>query len=206
MKLQNKLIAYAIDFTSFLIQKTENKEKIKNIILFGSLAREEAEKTSDIDIFIDLLAENKKIEKELLSYLDDFTNSAKYKNYWELFGIKNEIKLTIGKLENWKELRSSIISNGILLYGKFKPEIKGGKHKTFFIWENIKPNSKRVLFNKQLLGYKQGKKFYQGLLQKYDGERLGKGCIVIPLEHSNALHSFFKKYKVTVRIKKVLEY
>ena len=48
-----KLIAYAMDFSSFLVQKVKEKYKIKNIILFGSVSREEAGKTSDVDIFFE---------------------------------------------------------------------------------------------------------------------------------------------------------
>lgn len=201
-----KLISYAMDFSSFIIQKIKEREKIRNIILFGSVSRDEANKESDIDIFIDLAREEPKIEKEIIDILEKFLDSTKNKNYWKPLGINNEIKLTIGALDKWKQLRPSIISNGILLYGKFKPEIKEGEHKTFFIWENIKPNSKRVLFNKQLFGYKQNKKFYLGLIQKYHGERIGKGCIITPLENSNIFHKLFKKYKINVKIKKVLEY
>jgi len=204
--MTSKLIAYAIDFTSFLIQKTKNKDKIKNIILFGSVARNEPEKNSDIDIFIDVIKENKKLENELRKHIDDFYDSTKYQNYWKLLEIKNDISLKIGELNKWKELKSSIIATGILLYGKYKSKTKEGKYETFFIWENIKPNSKRVLFNKQLLGYKQKNKFYDGLIQKYNGKRLGKGCIVVPLEHSNIFLKLFRKYKITVKIKQVLDY
>ena len=204
--MKYRLVSYAMDFASFLIQKIKEKEKIKNIILFGSVAREETEKTSDIDMFIDIVKESIKLENEINRCLKDFLDSTKYKNYWNMFDIKNEIKLTIGELYKWKDLKPSIIANGILLYGKFKPEVKEGKHKTFFIWENIKPNSKRVLFNKQLFGYKQRKKFYNGLIQKYNGERLGKGCIVVPLEHANVFHKLFQRYKITTKIKKVLDY
>ena len=204
--MNSKLIAYAMDFSSFLIQKIKEKEKIRNVILFGSVSRDEANKNSDIDIFIDLVNEDKMIEKEIFDILKKFLDSTKNKNYWRPLGINNEIKLTLGMLEKRKELKSSIISNGILLYGKFKSEIKRGKYNVFFIWENIKPNSKRVLFNKQMFGYKQNKKFYRGLIQKYNGERIGKGCIVASLENSNVFHKLFKKYKISVKIKKVLEY
>ncbi len=201
-----KLMSYVLDFTSFLIQNINDKNKIKNIILFGSVAREEVGKDSDIDIFIDLIREDKKIENEIQKILNGFENSAKYKNYWKLLNIKNEIKLMIGELDKWTDLKPSIVANGIILYGKYKPEIKDGKHKVFFIWENIKPNSKRVLFNKQLFGYKQNEKFYLGLIQKYKAEKLGKGCIIIDSEHTNIFHQLFKKYKITVKIKSVLEY
>lgn len=203
--MKSKLAAYALDFASFLIQKIE-KNEIKQIILFGSTAREEANKNSDVDIFIDVIKENKLLEDEIRKVLEDFMESAKYKNYWKPLGIENDISLTIGKLEKWGDLKSSIIANGIILYGKFKPEIIGGNHKTFFIWENVAPNSKRVLFNKQLLGYKQKGRFYEGLIQRYSGERMGKGCILAPLEHATEFHKLFKKYKISVKIKKVVEY
>jgi|SRR3989344_7970669 len=204
--MKYKLIAYAMDFASFLVQKIENGDKINNIILFGSVSRHESSENSDIDLFIDIAEENKKLEIQINNISNNFFRSAKYLNYWNLIGIKNEIKLSIGRLDKWKELKPSIAANGILLYGKFKPDVREGKHKIFFIWENIKPNSKRVLFNKQLFGYKIINKYYPGLLNKYNGERLGKGCIITPLEHSNIFHNLFKKYNITVKIKKVLDY
>ncbi|MDO8460718.1 MAG: nucleotidyltransferase domain-containing protein [Nanoarchaeota archaeon] len=204
--MNSKLIAFALDFSSYLLQKIKEKDKIKNIILFGSVARNEETKESDIDIFIDITKESKEIERDIKKVLDSFYNSSKYKEYWKLLEIENKISLTIGRLDNWKDLKSSITANGLILYGKFRPlEIKG-EYKTFFIWENIKPNSKRVLFNKQLLGYKQNKKFYNGLLQKFNGVRLGKGCILVLSEHDKIFHSLFKKYRANVKIKRVLEY
>lgn len=203
--MKTNLISYGMDFASFLIQKIKDKDLIKNIIIFGSVSREEYDEKSDIDIFIDVSKENSKLEKEIEEILEKFLDSTKYKSYWKLLGINNEIKLTIGKLDNWKELKPSIIANGITLYGKFKSDIKG-KHKTLLVWENIKPNSKRVLLNKQLFGFNQGKKFYPGLLQKYEGERLGKGCIIVPLENSLVFQKLFKKHRTTFKIKKIIEY
>ena len=57
--MNKKLVAYAMGFASFLMQKLGEKEagKIKSIILFGSASRGEAGKGSDIDIFIDTFAE-----------------------------------------------------------------------------------------------------------------------------------------------------
>ena len=199
------LIPYGMDFASFLIQKIKNKDLIKNIILFGSVSREESGEESDIDIFVDINKDNQNLEKEIIQILEQFLDSTKYKNYWKLLGIKNEIKLTVGILDKWKELKPSIVANGVTLYGKFKSDIKG-EHKTFLVWENIKPNSKRVLFNKQLFGFKQKKRFYEGLLQRYNGERLGKGCIIVPLENSLIFQKLLKKHKIQFKIKKIIEY
>ena len=204
--MEFKLVSYAMDFASFLIEEIKDKEKIRNIILFGSVSRGDNDNNSDIDIFIDIVREDKKIEKEISRILMKFKDSVKFKNYWKLLGVENETKIMVGNLDNWKGLKSSIIANGILFYGKFKPFVEEGKHLVLFVWENIKPNSKRVLFNKQMFGYKQKGKFYEGLIGKYGAERFGKGCIIAPLEQSNIFHSLFKKYRIGVKIKKVLEY
>ncbi len=200
------LLSYALDFVSFLMQKTARKAEIKQIILYGSVARGEAGKDSDIDLFVDVLKFSSALEKEIQEKKSSFLKSAKVKNYWSLLGINNELRVVIGELEKWKELHPSLIANGLVLYGKYLPAIKEGKHQTFFIWENVKPNSRRVLFNKQLFGFTQNEKHYDGLLQKYAGERLGKGCISVALEHAEPFLKLFRRHKVSVRIKKVLEY
>ncbi len=202
----NDLISYAIDFVSFLIKEVKDIGSIKNVILFGSVARGEAGKESDVDIFIDLVKKSKKEEEKIKKIQNRFMGSAKYKNYWKLLGIENNINLIIGKIDEWEELKPSIISNGIILYSKFKADVKAGKHLVFLIWENISPNTKRVLFNKQMFGYRQRGKYYKGLIEKYGGQRLGKGCISISLENFLVFHKIFKKYKIGVKIKKVVEY
>ena len=202
----NNLIAYSMDFTSFVLQKTKYKDKIKSIILFGSVAREEEIEGSDIDLFIDVTDKSSTIEDEMVMIREKFLESSKFKNYWKLLGIKNEIKLNVGDIREWKELQPSVLSNGITLYGKYKQELKEGRHKAYFIWENIKPNAKRVLFNKQVFGYRQNKKSYKGLLEKLEGERLGKGSIAVPLEHALVFVKLLRKFGITFKIKKILEY
>ncbi len=204
--MNSDIVAYAMDFASFLVQKVPEREKISNIILFGSVARGEADKTSDVDLFIDVTKETAPIQEHIQHAAEAFKATAKYNNYWKPLGIENEVQLTIGQLSRWKELKPSIIANGIVLYGKFKPDIKEGIHLTFFIWENIKPNARRVSFNKKLFGHRQGKRFYNGLLQEYSGERVGKGCIAVPLENAASFQRLFRKYEVSVKIRKVLEY
>lgn len=204
--MNSNLIAYAMDFASFLIQKIPDRDKIRNIILFGSVARDEADRASDVDIFIDLAKENSSFEETARNTVKAFKASAKYRNYWKPLGLENDVQLTLGNLSKWKELKPSVIANGIVLYGKFKPEVKEGTHRTFFIWENIKPNTRRVAVNKKLFGHRQGKRFYNGVLQEYGGRRVGKGCIDVPLENANIFQQLFRKYKVSVQIRKVLEY
>ena len=65
-----RLISYAMDFTSFLLEKTSFNDKIRNIILFGSVARSEESPNSDIDIFIDITEENKKSGSPLVKKIE----------------------------------------------------------------------------------------------------------------------------------------
>ncbi len=204
--MNSNFIAYALDFTSFYLQKTKYKDNIKEIILFGSVARQEASTKSDIDLFIDITKKDSKMEEEAKNITSAYYNSTKFNSYWKLLGIKNEINVIVGDLKKWKSLEQSIIANGITLFGKHTPTIKKGTYYCFFVWENVTPNSKRVLFNKQLFGYNQHQKFYLGLLQKYNAQKLGKGCIVVPVEQSTIFLKHFQRYKVNVKMRKVLEY
>lgn len=201
---KNILLSYAEDFVSFVIE-TIDISQVKNIILFGSVARDEADEDSDIDLFFDVVRMDKKLEDKILQSKQKFYSSIKYMEYWNLRGIKNEFALKIGKLNDWDELKNSIISNGKVLYGKYF-DIPNGKNLTYFILENIHPETKRILCSKRLFGYIQNEIRYPGLLEKYDGIKLGKGIIVVSTEHSNVFMDFFKKNKIVVKIRKVLDY
>jgi len=203
LKLKSKLQAYAIDFTSFLLERI-NVDYIKRIILFGSVARGEDSLKSDVDLFIDVF---KKIsDKDIKKVKEGFLKSKKYRQYWLLKGIKNDFNIVAGKLNEWKDLKNSIISNGIILYGKFDETPTDGIHKTIFSWENIKPESDRVLLSKRIFGYKKGKKSYEGLVQKFEGEKIGKGIIAVPSTNTNMFSKLFRDMKISVKIRKIIEY
>ena len=198
------LVSYAADFVSFLI-KNIDMSNIKNVILFGSVSRLDADKDSDIDIFIDIIMKGKYLEKEIANAKQGFFDSVKYRNYWKLLGIQNDINVIVGRLEDW-DLENSVISTGINLYGKYYKKPSSGRDMILFVWENVKPGSKRALLNKNIFGYKKGKKFYSGLIQKYECLRLGKGCILVNSEFYNQFAQLFKKLKIPVKIRMVFDY
>jgi len=202
--LLNKELSYAIDFVSFLLERMD-KSIIEKIILFGSVARDEADQNSDIDLFIEIINQ-KNIEESIEKIKKEFFSSIRFNNYWKLKGIENPIKIIAGKLNNWKDIKNSIISNGILLYGKYESTPSNIVHKTIFSWEKIKPESKRVLLFKRIFGYKRERKEYDGLISKYKGEKLGKGTIIVPEKHALVFMKLFRKMKVTVKIRKIIEY
>lgn len=192
-----KIIAYSEDFVSFLLEKIDkNGDKIKQIILFGSVARGESNKDSDIDLFIDVL--DKKLEKEINDIKERFYESIKVKKYWSLLGVKNEINCSVGKLEEWDNLQRSLIANGIVLYGKYKKDTKTESYYLFIITPG-KDRNKNISIWRELYGYTQkiNKKKYEkkGLVRDYNGKKLAKGVFIIPSEHTQKISLFLKKNK-----------
>ena len=157
MSKRNELIAYALDFTSYLLSKSD---KIEKIILYGSVAKEDFNENSDIDLFID----TKEIETKINKILEDYCKTKKFKQ-WELKGINNPLSIISGKLDSneWKDLKRSIINTGIILYGKYKAKAEKTNQYTLFSFENIKPNKKRVAVFRKLFGFKQAGKSYSGI-------------------------------------------
>jgi len=72
-------------------------------------------------------------------------------------------------------------------------------------WETVKPESTRVLLNKRLFGYTHQGVFYQGLVQKYSAEKLGKGCISVPSQFAELFVRLFREMKIAVKVKEVIE-
>jgi len=202
---ENLLVAYAADFVSFFIARPKGAYKdVRKIVLFGSVARGEAGEKSDVDIFVD--AENEKaVEREVQNAKKEFYESMKFRKYWKLLGVENDIRCVVGRIRDWKDLERSIISDGIVLYGKYVSSIKSEKLITIFSWGAIKPETKRVLFNKRLFGYKQKEKSYAGLLQKSGGEKLDNS-IIVPLERAKDVLKLFRSMSVKVEIRDVGEY
>lgn len=202
-----ELISYAIDFVSFLIQNLKNpeREKIKSIILFGSVAREGNDKESDIDIFVEIFDKADKIDKELIKIKNKFFDSVKVKQYWKLHDINNDINIISGKLEEWK-LKDSMLGNSIVLYQKYSPRLEEGNNKVILLWGVIEKNSKRVMLNKKIFGYNYYKKKYKGIMEIYNGEKLGSNVIIIPIENLNAFLKIFYNFKIPVKIRRVFEY
>lgn len=200
-----ELVSYASDFVSFLIQNIKDTEKIKSIILFGSSARGEAGKESDVDIFVDVTNNEKETEKEIKDITNKFFSSVKFQKYWKLLNIKNEISVIVGKINEWK-LKDSILGSSIVLYQKYSPILDNGKNKTILSWGNIKPNSRRVMLNKKIFGYKHYKKYYRGLIEQYEGKKLGTNVILISTEHLTLFLKEFHKFKVPAKILRIFEY
>ena len=203
--MKNKYLSYAVDFVSFMLNEVDI-EDIRNIILFGSVSRNEATKESDIDLFVDVTHQEERYQQKIRKVLDTFYASKFFNNYWKLRGIENNFNIVVGKLDEWKDLKESIISTGISLYSKFKILPEKYQYGVLIYFENIKPESKRVLVSKKMYGYKHQGKQYPGLLEKYGGTKLNKGTIMVSLEHKNIFLSLLRTFKIQVKFRNIVEY
>lgn len=190
---------YAGYFAAFLLNNARNKENIERIILYGSAARGEAGKESDVDIFIEAKKPIKKFEKEIKEIEEKFYQSREAVLF-KTKGIDNKFSIKIGKLKDWKDLYRSIASTGIVLYGPYEAkELPSGvEHFLIIFWEKIVKN--RGSFLNKLYGVTIRGRHYPGLLLKYNGKKLGKSCIMMPIQYKEEIFKLLKHHQVKARI------
>jgi len=194
--MNNDKIAYAAAFCSFLIERAD----VRSVILFGSTSRGGANKESDIDIFVDTQGNKNRIN----GILDEFYES-KINELWNLKGIKNPISLIIGNIEEkeWLDLKRSIITDGIVLFGKYKSEPEKLRHFMLFSYRGVTDTKKRVNLHRKLFGYKVGKRRYEGIVSKSGGIRHGSGSFSVPIEKYRDVMDIFREMKTTPMITEI---
>jgi len=189
-KKSRELVAYAVAFVSFILPKVD----VDEIILFGSVARGEADKDSDVDLFLNVKTNADRLKEIVKGELDRFYKSKLYETF-ELKGIKNSIKFEVGDLDNWK-LKRSVISDGLVLYGKYKevPEkLKGFVYFNINPIKNIAKRNKviRALFGRKEKGYASG-----GIVKAVGGRKLSASSFVVPLEKVVEIEKLLNSEKV----------
>ncbi len=201
MPERSQLIALALDFTSFLMAEPRIAEQVNKVILFGSTTTGEFDEESDIDIFIDV--RNEQVKDAVMERLNLWRMSTRAE-FWKAQGIRNELSLRIGILEKWVSLHRTIVSEGMLLYGKYIETPKGLRHFSLISLKMPKIKAKdAVKFWRKLYGYNQkveGKVYVsKGLLVELGGIRLERGLVGVPQENNRRLIEFLRKHKVEYR-------
>ncbi len=168
-------------------------KEIRLIVLYGSFARGDYGKKSDIDIFI--LIEKNHGTKEKTE--DIIIRNSKYS--------ERRIIPVIRTLDELKSVDEGFLDNifreGKVLYSKFfdidVSEIL--KLKPYIIYSfdlrNMNQNKKRK-FNFALYGQRVKKYTYKGILERVDGKKLSKGCILIPENRKNEIEDLFNTYRI----------
>jgi predicted nucleotidyltransferase len=201
MNEQEERKAYVMSFVAYLIKELADKKsisEINKIILFGSVAKSESTKESDVDIFIDVKKKTEKLDTTIQDAITKFYNSREAVIF-KTRGIDNKLNVIIGRLKDWKDIHRSIMSTGIVLWGQYEEKEKplGTKHEIIFYWSNIGIN--RGAFLNALYGFTANSKRHIGLLEKFDGRRMGKSCVIIPVQYREDVIKLFRKYKVSAK-------
>lgn len=201
---RDDLIAFSMCTASYIV---ENFTGIRNIILFGSIARGKFDKESDIDIFIDIPKYSIATENKLKKIIEKFKKTELFEK-WKLKGLDKKIKLITGNLrtKEWENLYLSICSDGILLYGKYTSTPASLNQYMIFSYGNVKNIKKRVNLHRHLFGYKIGTKYYRGLVDIVSGKKLGHGVFIAPIEETQKIRKIFEKQNIPVKLFEVWTY
>ncbi len=197
------LFAYIYDFLSIVLDKTDN---INAIILFGSIARGNFSKKSDIDLFFDIKSGVKEIEKKIFECINEFEIIAEKK--WIPRGIDNPIRPIIGNIEDkrWSALKNDLISEGIMLYGKYEELPKNLKHFMLFKYELSKEPKDKVKLIRKLFGYKtiKNKRVYEqkGIVDEIGGRKIGN-IVLIPIKEASSFFEILNKNKIKSLIEEI---
>lgn len=207
---QYELFSYVYDFTSQLLDNKIIFSSLKRIILFGSVARGDIRKESDVDLFIDLKypKEQKEINNLIKKEINKF--EARSEKTWFLRGIDFPIKVIVGSLEQgkWEDLREEILSYGTIIYGRFEEKPEKLEHKILIDY-NLKKLSQRnkMAFLRKLYGYvlrKQGKEYVQkGLISEIKGEKIGAKALLVKAEDLMKIKSLLKRYLIKYGVRDV---
>ncbi|MFQ6056008.1 MAG: nucleotidyltransferase domain-containing protein, partial [Methanosarcinales archaeon] len=160
-----------------LIVRLSKLKGLIAIILFGSVARGDADKRSDVDLML-LFEDTKKIEETREETLDLL---AEYRNL-----RLSLTSMSITQLQEDNFFAFEIFRDGKILYKCPRADILpasilGGTPSIIYTF-SLKgmEHPKKILFNRALYGRKKGKYVYRGLLESIKGKLLGPGAVLVP--------------------------
>lgn len=176
---------------SEIVDALKTVEGVVGIILFGSVARGDYDEGSDVDL--------------LVIFKDE---GLMRRNEWEVtLSIPPEVfaqsicvcPSTLDSV-NPVFLRS-VLKDGLILYMRY-PFVLRPQSASFvpylIVSYSLEGLSQR---EKQKVGYRlfgrvAGKREYRGVVEKFGGKRLGRGCFLIPKESSDVVLSLLGEYNL----------
>jgi len=170
-----------------LVEELSGIPSVRLIVLYGSWAKGEASRKSDIDLFILAGRRDRERIEDIISKGD--------------FRVQPVIRSPAELRTMDSGLLANILRDGKILYAKnFELDVsKILKQKPVVIYNfklsNLSQQTKRK-FNSALYGTKIKKYTYTGLLGDAGGIQLGRGCILIPENRRKQVESLFASYKI----------
>lgn len=188
---------------TFVFQKKEINDFIKSAYLFGSAVRGELTRESDIDLFFDCNKENEAIIKRIVdSAVLNFEASKDYEK-WKLLRFMPPFSVQVGTLDEW-ELKSSIASEGILLYSN-KPIISTGERNVIFTINY--PRIKKKYINLRRLLFGRDETFYKGKgqVQLCNGKKLSSNVFIVPKSEQKNFMDLLSREKIDFSMTEVMK-
>ncbi|RLI99685.1 MAG: hypothetical protein DRP03_02860 [Candidatus Aenigmatarchaeota archaeon] len=181
--------------------ETEKIDKIRNIYLFGSVARGDIKNSSDVDIFVECYKDGEAALKKDIGYIREKFFFSKTFEIWKAIGVENPINIVIGSFDEWG-LRDSVTKDGILLFGK---SVQANLNKYAIIeWSTPKDAKTRVKLNRKIFGYWGKNKRYKGVIEEA-GERIGNSAVIIGQPYMEKITNILKELGVNYRVIEVFK-
>ncbi len=200
--LTTNAISYCFNLLSFIFQNQEAGKKIKAIYLFGSAVRGELHANSDVDLFIEATAQNQERVKRLVnSGIAKFTVSKDYQK-WKLLRFTYPFSIQVGKLQEW-DLQLSIVSEGIMLYGK-GTNLQGNEREVLFLISLPKKKSEYIKVRRLLFG--RDEEFYKGtgIVQSMKGKKISSTVFIVPKEEQTKMMEVLSNNKIDFSMKEFI--
>ena len=168
------------------------KEKVMDVILFGSVVRAKT-KPGDIDLCIII---NDKDEERSLDLVNSLSKIVK-----KIEKVQINI-LTAHEFTQGNSLAKTLLLEGISIKTKRKiAQMYGFENKSIFIYTlSHFTSSERVRFHYAL----KGRYGSEGILKKVEGEFWSSGTIVVPTSKEDLLKEFFTMWNVKYILKRGL--
>lgn len=187
----------------FLVRITQEIPSLSVAVLFGSMARGDYDKRSDIDIMLVVDSKNKEDLNQIISRV--ITELQPHR----------EIRTVVTDLHDYDEdYYQNVFREGRVLYGKviLTPEHLALKPYLIVSYDlSGKPNTLQVKISKKVHGYTSKKVIdgeekiyrYDGIEKKYNGKVISKSAVILPFDSGNEFVEELKGLKVPFRIFKV---
>lgn len=177
-------------------------DSVKAVVLFGSVAKGEADKRSDIDALVVFKTAEETFKDEDVIFDISQRLGKKYGKQVQLvFSNKNFKGLD-------RKFIETILKEGIIIYGSL-PSLRANdillEPYLIINFELSKLNKKkRNKLSTALRGYKTKKKLKsklyksssEGLIKKYDAAKLGPSSIIVPYDNASVFETLFRRYNV----------
>ena len=179
-----------------ITDKIERVDGVIGVILFGSYSRGDFDEGSDIDLLV--IFRNKKKLGDHLRGIYKITSESNL-----FFQV---IALTLNELIG-SPLLQPVLREGKIYYADENTKrVLTPVHKPYALitynTTSLCPRE-RVKFSQRLEGRGKGKYTYDGLIQKMEGFKVGRGVLMVPLENLKALTDYLEEEKINYIVRYV---